>query len=139
MRGRAPEGNMTAFEDDLFLGVDLSTQQLKGIVLNGENDVVLWHSINFSKDLPEFNTNGGILKLTDGSTVSPVLMWVKAMDLLLEQIYSRVPARNIRCIGGCAQQHGTVYWANGAAGKLSTLSPDSSLFPALESQLSLCF
>ncbi|VDM58831.1 unnamed protein product [Angiostrongylus costaricensis] len=78
-----------------------------------------------------FRTTDGVLKMSDGSTVSPVLMWVKAMDLLLEQIHSRVPTKNIRYIGGCAQQHGTVYWANGAERKLATLSPVFKLFDGL--------
>ncbi|VDM82288.1 unnamed protein product [Strongylus vulgaris] len=94
---------MTTADEDLFLGVDLSTQQLKGIVLNGNDKVILRHGVNFSKDLPEFGTTDGILKQTDGSIVSPVLMWVKAFDLLLKQIQSQVAMENIRCIGGCAQ------------------------------------
>ncbi|KAK6741171.1 hypothetical protein RB195_009182 [Necator americanus] len=118
---------MTVAEDDLFLGVDLSTQQLKGIVLNEKNEVVLRHAINFSKDLPEFETSDGILKQSDGSIVSPVLMWVKAFDLLLDHIRLRIPVKNIRCVGGGAQQHGTVYWANGASEKLANLSLGKTL------------
>ncbi|PIO64914.1 carbohydrate kinase, FGGY family protein, partial [Teladorsagia circumcincta] len=94
---------MTITTEDLFLGVDLSTQQLKGIVLNGRNDVVLRHAVNFSRDLPEFKTCDGVIKLRDGAIVSPVLMWVKAVDLLLEYVDSRVSTKNIRSIGGCAQ------------------------------------
>lgn len=122
---------MTVATDDLFLGVDLSTQQLKGIVLNGKNDVVLRHAVNFSKDLPEFKTCDGVLKLADGSIVSPVLMWVKAVDLLLEHLRTMLPIKNFRCIGGCAQQHGTVYWSNEAAEKLRSLSPSVSLLEGL--------
>ncbi|KAE9417946.1 hypothetical protein Angca_007343, partial [Angiostrongylus cantonensis] len=78
-----------------------------------------------------FRTTDGVLKLSDSSTMSPVLMWVKAIDLLLEQIHLRVPTKNIRYIGGCAQQHGTVYWANGAERRLASLSPDFKFFDGL--------
>ncbi|KAL6727504.1 hypothetical protein Aduo_009374 [Ancylostoma duodenale] len=122
---------MTVAADDLFLGVDLSTQQLKGIVLNGKNEVVLRHAVNFSKDLPEFRTCDGVLKQPDGSIVSPVLMWVKAMDLLLEHIRPRIALKNIRCIGGGAQQHGTVYWATGASKRLANLSSEVTLHDGL--------
>ncbi|EYC34684.1 hypothetical protein Y032_0001g94 [Ancylostoma ceylanicum] len=122
---------MTVAADDLFLGVDLSTQQLKGIVLNGKNEVVLRHAVNFSKDLPEFRTCDGVLKEPDGSIVSPVLMWVKAMDLLLEHIRSRIAVKNIRCVGGGAQQHGTVYWATGASKRLANLSSEAALHDGL--------
>ncbi|KAK5967879.1 Xylulose kinase [Trichostrongylus colubriformis] len=126
-----PRGVMTVTADDLFLGVDLSTQQLKGIVLNGKNDVVLRHAVNFSRDLPEFKTSDGVIKLPDGAIVSPVLMWVKAVELLLEHIRSQISMKNFRSIGGCAQQHGTVYWANGAAEKLASLSSQMTLTEGL--------
>nr|CDJ92708.1 Carbohydrate kinase domain containing protein [Haemonchus contortus] len=122
---------MTVTTDDLFLGVDLSTQQLKGIVLNGKNDVVLRHAVNFSRDLPEFKTSDGVIKTPDGAIVSPVLMWVKAVDLLLEHIRSNISMNNFRSIGGCAQQHGTVCWANGAAEKLASLSSDMTMAEGL--------
>ncbi|KHJ80507.1 carbohydrate kinase, FGGY family protein, partial [Oesophagostomum dentatum] len=104
---------------------------LKGIVLNGQNEVVLRHSVNFSRDLPEFGTSDGVLKLSDGSIVSPVLMWVKALDLLLQYISSKISVKNICAIGGGAQQHGTVYWANGASAKLLSLSPEAPLHEGL--------
>ncbi|CAJ0599641.1 unnamed protein product [Cylicocyclus nassatus] len=122
---------MTVKEEDLFLGLDLSTQQLKGVVINGKGEVVLTHAINFTKDLSEFKAEDGSIKQKDGSIVAPVLMWVKAVDLLLDQLESKVELNNIRCIGAGAQQHGTVYWAKGAAEKLKNLSPDVSLHEGL--------
>ncbi|WKX98954.1 hypothetical protein Q1695_014099 [Nippostrongylus brasiliensis] len=122
---------MTVADGDLFLGVDLSTQQLKGIVLNGNGVVVMRHAVNFSKNLPEFETSDGVMKLPDGSIVSPVLMWVKAIDLLLTHIAEHLSMKNFRAIGGCAQQHGTVYWANGAEEKLASLSSEETFYDGL--------
>ncbi|KIH63523.1 hypothetical protein ANCDUO_06169 [Ancylostoma duodenale] len=76
-------------------------------------------------------TCDGVLKQPDGSIVSPVLMWVKAMDLLLEHIRPRIALKNIRCIGGGAQQHGTVYWATGASKRLANLSSEVTLHDGL--------
>ncbi|KAK6045116.1 hypothetical protein COOONC_17379 [Cooperia oncophora] len=81
--------------------------------------------------MANFRTCDGVVKLPDGAIVSPVLMWVKAVDLLLEHICSNIPSKSIRSIGGCAQQHGTVYWANGAAEKLESLSSDTTLAEGL--------
>ncbi|XGW17784.1 hypothetical protein V3C99_002403 [Haemonchus contortus] len=59
------------------------------------------------------------------------MMWVKAVDLLLEHIRSNISVKNFRSIGGCAQQHGTVYWGNGAADKLASLSSDMTMAEGL--------
>ncbi|KAM9774467.1 xylulose kinase isoform X3 [Syngnathus typhle] len=82
-------------------------------------------------------TEGGVHVGADGLTVtSPALMWVKALDLLLEQMkeagfdFSRV-----RALSGSGQQHGSVYWKKGAATTLQQLHHQRSL----SHQLKDCF
>ncbi|WKX98953.1 hypothetical protein Q1695_014099 [Nippostrongylus brasiliensis] len=82
---------MTVADGDLFLGVDLSTQQLKGIVLNGNGVVVMRHAVNFSKNLPEFETSDGVMKLPDGSIVSPqhgTVYWANGAEEKLASLSS---------------------------------------------------
>ena len=45
----------------LFLGLDCSTQALKGLVLNEDFEVVTEVDINFERDLPAFNTTAGVV------------------------------------------------------------------------------
>ncbi|KAH0627614.1 hypothetical protein JD844_003569 [Phrynosoma platyrhinos] len=63
--------------------------QLKVIAIDEELRVIHEDNVNFDKDLPEFGTQGGVYVHSDRLTVtSPVLMWVKALDLMLEKMKS---------------------------------------------------
>lgn len=71
----------------LFLGLDLSTQQLKAIVITQDLDIVHESAVNFARDLPQYGTENGAIKGPDeGEVTSPVAMWVEAMDLLLARM-----------------------------------------------------
>ncbi|WVR08817.1 hypothetical protein IAU60_005875 [Kwoniella sp. DSM 27419] len=72
-----------------FLGLDASTQSLKASLLSETLDVVSECSIHFDTDLAEFKTRGGVLFGDDGEVFSPVMMLVKAMDLLFDKIKQR--------------------------------------------------
>ncbi len=71
----------------LFLGLDLSTQQLKGVVI-GEDAVIVHESaVHFDRDLPSHGTTNGAIKGPgEGEVTSPVTMWLEAIDLLMERI-----------------------------------------------------
>ncbi|KAM9337111.1 xylulose kinase-like [Symphorus nematophorus] len=118
----------------LYLGFDFSTQQLKVVAIDGNLNVVHQNNVQFDSELPEFRTQGGVHIHADRLTVtSPVLMWVKALDLLLDKMkgagldFSRVTA-----LSGSGQQHGSVYWRRGAAETLKQLDPDQSLNQLLQ-------
>ncbi|XP_037004104.2 xylulose kinase isoform X1 [Artibeus jamaicensis] len=119
------------------LGWDFSTQQVKVVAVDAELNVFYEDSVNFDRDLPEFGTQGGVHVHQDGLTVtSPVLMWVQALDSILEKMktsgfdFSRVLA-----LSGAGQQHGSIYWKAGASRVLTSLSPDLPL----HEQLQACF
>ncbi|OMJ21240.1 Xylulose kinase [Smittium culicis] len=100
----------------LFLGLDLSTQQIKGIVIDNSGSVVSESHV--------LTSNGRIVK--NGNRVtSPVLMWVDALELLLFKLKEKLGSKtsSIRAIGGAAQQHGSVYWRNLESVHLSTELP----------------
>ncbi|KAJ8654623.1 hypothetical protein O0I10_009674 [Lichtheimia ornata] len=93
-----------------YLGLDLSTQQLKCTVMNDAHAIVLEEAVNFDRDLPEFGTKHGAIQNGDVVT-SPTLMWVKAMDILFERLKKSSIIGNIQGISGAGQQHGSVYWS----------------------------
>ncbi|XP_005813992.1 xylulose kinase isoform X1 [Xiphophorus maculatus] len=132
---------MAAAEPDspLYLGLDFSTQQLKAVAIDGALGPVHQDSVQFDSELPEFRTQGGVHIHPDGLTVtSPVLMWVKALDLLLDRMkaagfgFSRV-----RALSGSGQQHGAVFWRTGAARTLAQLDPGQNLHQQLKDSFSV--
>ncbi|CAI2348512.1 unnamed protein product [Caenorhabditis sp. 36 PRJEB53466] len=118
---------------DCFLGIDLSTQQIKGVVIDQDGKAVHRAAISFSchQNLKKFRTENGVHK--NGSVItSPVSMWLEAIDLLFDGLKNDGWTHRLRGISGCAQQHGTVYWTHGAERILSTLDARSSLAEQLE-------
>lgn len=113
-------------ERDVFLGFDFSTQQLKVVALDADLKVLLEDHVQFDTDLPEFRTQGGVHIHSDRLTVtSPVLMWVKALDRLLDRMQSSgFDFSRVRALSGSGQQHGSVFWRKGAAQTLRTLRSD---------------
>ncbi|KAJ1725237.1 hypothetical protein LPJ53_000566 [Coemansia erecta] len=120
----------------LFLGLDLSTQQLKGVIIDCQHNIVAETSVKFDSELPLYKTENG--RHICGNTVTaPVHMWAEAVDLLMERISSMGYSRRICGIGGAAQQHGSVYWAKQGVEALSKLSSKASLNEQLEAAFSL--
>ncbi|XP_068939842.1 xylulose kinase [Petaurus breviceps papuanus] len=122
-----------------YLGWDFSTQQVKVIAVDEKLNVIYEESINFDKELPEFGTQGGVHVHSDKLTVtSPVLMWIKALDIILEKMKSSgFNFSRVRALSGAGQQHGSVYWKRGACQTLRNLSPDLPLHQQLKSSFSL--
>ncbi|CAJ1081570.1 xylulose kinase isoform X1 [Xyrichtys novacula] len=123
----------------LFLGFDFSTQQLKVVAVDGDLNVVHQNNVQFDSELPEFRTQGGVHIHTDKLTVtSPVLMWVKALDLILDKMKrAGLDFSRVRALSGSGQQHGSVYWRTGASETLKTLDPDQTLNQQLQSSFSV--
>ncbi|XP_045483505.1 xylulose kinase-like [Harmonia axyridis] len=121
-----------------FLGLDLSTQQLKAVIVNENLEILHEETVIFETHLPEYRTNGGVRvnKANPHEITAPTIMWIKALDLLMDKlIIASVDFSKIAAISGTAQQHGSVYWQNGAEKTLGNL--DSSNF--LHTQLATSF
>lgn len=110
-----------------YLGLDSSTQSLSALVIDTETgQVVLNHSLNFGKDLPEFDSPNGFLEHSDPNLKhSNPLMWLAALDRLLSDARKGgFDWSTIAGISGAGQQHGSVYlktpiaeaapWSSGA-------------------------
>lgn len=121
-------------KESLFLGIDSSTQSFKGIIIDTNKQVVTQALVNFDADIPEYETTGGVHCHQDGLTVtSPAIMWVRALDLLLERLQSNgTDFSVIAAVSGSGQQHGTVYLKQGTEKKLVDLDPRKPLYTQLD-------
>ena len=119
----------TGDNDRLFLGLDLSTQGLKATVIDSGLQVTYEATVNFDKDLPEFETEGGVHRHPDGLTVtSPAIMWVAALDLLLGRMAADAcPFHRVAAISGSGQQHGSVWLRKQAWDALRGLTAGKTL------------
>jgi xylulokinase len=89
---------------------------------------VIWtDTVQFDTELSEYKTSGGVLRDADDplAVTAPSLMFVSAIDLLLKKL-SQSPLhtdeyKRIAAISGSGQQHGSVYWTQGAANRLAAL------------------
>uniref|UniRef100_A0A6A7G8W2 Xylulose kinase n=1 Tax=Hirondellea gigas TaxID=1518452 RepID=A0A6A7G8W2_9CRUS len=105
-----------------FMGLDFSTQQLKALVLGEDLKLLQEVVVHFDSELPEFRTHGGVVEGSNGSISSPVVMWIKAVDLVLDKL--RVAGTDfsaVAAVSGSGQQHGSVWWKRGAAETLNNL------------------
>jgi xylulokinase len=96
----------------LFLGLDSSTQSLSAIVVDTERrTIALDESVNFGKSLPEYGSPHGFLPNPDARIkhANP-LMWVQALEILIERIKTKgFDLGSIEGVSGAGQQHGSVY------------------------------
>ena len=123
----------------LFLGLDLSTQALKAMIIDQAGQVCHETAVSFDHNLPEFKTKGGVRRDADGLTVtSPSLMWVSALDLLLRRLRTEKKLlAGIVAISGSGQQHGSVYLRQGTASIFNALDPVKSLRVQLANYFSI--
>ncbi|ORY80016.1 hypothetical protein BCR37DRAFT_403210 [Protomyces lactucae-debilis] len=115
----------------MFLGLDLSTQQLKGVVIDDQLKLRYETVVAFDEDLPGYKTRKGVY-VRGKQVLSPVALWVEALDLLCARMKEQqVPLHQIRSVSGSGQQHGSVWWSDQAESKLASLQHDKSLVEQL--------
>eukprot|EP00656_Telonema_subtile_P057797 TRINITY_DN9593_c0_g1_i1.p1 TRINITY_DN9593_c0_g1~~TRINITY_DN9593_c0_g1_i1.p1 ORF type:complete len:484 (-),score=140.49 TRINITY_DN9593_c0_g1_i1:128-1579(-) len=112
----------------LFLGLDSSTQGLKATAVDAQGHIVTQASVSYDSDLPEYNTSGGALKEEEDEVTAPSLMMVSALDMLLGRLQDdKFDFGEVTAVSGSGQQHGSVYWKDGAQQQLQGLSPSAPL------------
>ncbi|WEW58820.1 xylulokinase [Emydomyces testavorans] len=127
-----------ASQEPLYIGLDLSTQQLKALVVASDLKVVNIAKFDFDVDSRGFAVNKGVLtNEAEHEVFAPVAMWLQALDSVLQQLkdqgldYSRV-----RGVSGAGQQHGSVYWNGNAEELLKRLDKEKTLEEQLAAALS---
>ncbi|KAJ6260931.1 hypothetical protein Dda_3592 [Drechslerella dactyloides] len=115
--------------EPLYLGLDLSTQQLKVLAIESSLETVFEEAVSFDADLPSYGVHKGVfVNDTDHEVYAPVAMWIEALDLILQRMKNRgFDFSRVKGISGAGQQHGSV----DAGSILSTLSPDKTLLEQL--------
>ncbi|KAI1744017.1 xylulose kinase-like protein [Xylaria scruposa] len=122
----------------LYLGFDLSTQQLKAIVIASDLTVVSEAKVDFDADFgAKYGIKKGVrINEAEGEVYQPVAMWVEAVDLVLARLLEKgCPMDRIRGISGSGQQHSSVYWSGDAEKTLKSLDPKRSLLEQLSEQV----
>lgn len=126
-----------AISGPLYLGFDLSTQQLKGLVVNSELKVVYEAKFDFDADSKGFGiTKGVLINEAEREVYAPIAMWLQALDGVLEILTRKgLDFSLLRGVSGAGQQHGSVYWNADAERLLQSLDKTKSI----ESQLQGAF
>ncbi|GAP89672.2 putative D-xylulose kinase [Rosellinia necatrix] len=118
----------------LYLGLDLSTQQLKAIVISSDLTVISEAKVDFDADFgAKYGIKKGVrINEDEGEVFQPVAMWMEAVDLVLTRLRETgCPVGRIEGISGSGQQHSSVYWSGDAEAALSNLDPERSLLEQL--------
>ena len=98
----------------VYLGIDVSTQSVKCIVIDTVSGLIAAESsVNFGRDLPQYASPNGFLAHVDPLVKhADPLMWLDALELAFRRLAdSGFPLSAIQGISGSGQQHGTVYLA----------------------------
>lgn len=109
-------------------------------MLDSNLHIVASELVHFDSDLPHYKTKDGVYRDPSGSgrIVSPTLMWVEALDLMLQKLSkSGFDLAKVAAVSGSGQQHGSVYWKNGSSQILSSLDPKRTLLDQLEHAFSI--
>ncbi|KAK0737085.1 hypothetical protein B0T21DRAFT_286531 [Apiosordaria backusii] len=123
----------------LYLGLDLSTQQLKAIVIQSDLSIVSSAKVDFDQDFgSKYSIKKGVLvNEEEGEVFAPVALWLESLDLVLQRLQEQnTPLNRIRGISGSCQQHGSVYWSHEAEKLLSGLTADKPLVDQLTAAFS---
>ncbi|KAG5031162.1 hypothetical protein JHK85_015144 [Glycine max] len=97
-------------QDSYFLGFDSSTQSLKATVLDSNLNIVASELVRFDSDLPHYKTKDGVYRDPSGNgrIVSPTLMWLEALDLMLQKLSKpNFDFAKVAAVSGSGQQHGS--------------------------------
>jgi len=118
----------------VYLGFDLSTQQLKGVAVSADLKVTAQAIFDFDRDAKGFDVQKGVLTNdTEKEVFAPVAMWLQALDAVLTQLKNGgLDMSRIKGICGSGMQHGSVFWNADAEPLLSSLDPSKSLETQLE-------
>jgi xylulokinase len=88
----------------LALGFDLSTQQLKVVAVDVSNlETYYEKSLTFETDLARFKTTKGV-HIHGDEVYSPVEMWIDALDVILQKMEEEAfPFESVVVISGAGQ------------------------------------
>ena len=113
-----------------YLGIDASTQSLTGLIVDSDRrEIVAEASIQYDDYFADsYGVKNGVVDQGDGVVNCNPLMWVEALDLLLNTLRSEGhDLSSVAAVSGSGQQHATVYLNEDALPALAGLTPDKPL------------
>ncbi|KAF2751784.1 D-xylulose kinase-like protein [Sporormia fimetaria CBS 119925] len=118
---------------DHYLGFDLSTQQLKGIIVKSDLKLVHEAKVDFDADFAKYGIHKGVLTNPEEHEVfAPVAMFLEAIDLVLQRLKEQgADFSKVKGISGAGMQHGTVFWSKDAETLLGNLNGEKTLLEQL--------
>ncbi len=125
-------------QEPLYLGLDLSTQQLKAIVVDSTLNVVRNVTFDFDAESIGFPIEKGVITdPAENEVYAPVALWLQALDGVLQKLKdTELNLARIRGISAAGQQHGSVYWKANAEKILGNLDSSRCLQDQVQSALS---
>ncbi|OSS46141.1 hypothetical protein B5807_08279 [Epicoccum nigrum] len=120
---------------DQFLGFDLSTQQLKGIIVGSDLKLLQEAKVDFDADFgAKYGIEKGVLtNPAEGEVFAPVALFLEAIDLVLQRLKEQgADFSKVQGISGAGMQHGTVFWSHDAEHLLANLDAGKTLLEQLE-------
>ncbi|QRC90759.1 xylulose kinase [Parastagonospora nodorum SN15] len=123
---------------DQFLGFDLSTQQLKGIIVGSDLKLIHEAKVDFDADLSHHGIEKGVLtNPAEGEVFAPVALFLEAIDLVLQRLKEQgAQFGKVQGISGAGMQHGTVFWSRDAESRLANLDGAKTLVEQLKEAFS---
>ncbi|XP_016992231.1 xylulose kinase [Drosophila rhopaloa] len=102
------------YSNNTYLGLHLGTQLFRAVILDSKLAVTYTAQIRYDIDLPEFGSTNGVLPDSGpGEYLANPVMWVKALDMLIDCLVKQgADMHSVASIGGAAQQHGCVFWSD---------------------------
>lgn len=120
---------MASKSSPLYLGFDLSTQQLKTLAVNSSLRVEYEVKFDFDADSRGFSIKKGVLtNETENEVFAPLTLWLQAIDGVLQKLKDGgMDFSRVRGISGAGMQHGSVYWSHEGENALGSLDSSKSL------------
>ncbi|KAI9664010.1 MAG: hypothetical protein M1821_007501 [Bathelium mastoideum] len=134
MEGKTSNGIHSPSNGALYLGFDLSTQQLKGLAVQSDLRLVHEAKVDFDADFGgKYGIEKGVLtNPIEGEVYAPVAMWLEAVDLVLRRLQEDgLDFSRVKGLAGAGMQHGTVFWSKQAEDLLRSLDGAKTLVKQL--------
>ena len=124
--------------EPVYLGLDLSTQQLKAIVVTSSLQATHNVTFDFDADSSGFEIEKGVITdPVEHEVYAPVALWLQGLDSLLQRLKDTgLDLARIRAVSAAGQQHGSIYFNADAEKILSTLDPSRTLQDQLQNAFS---
>jgi xylulokinase len=119
----------------LYIGTDLSTQQLKALVVDSSLKKVYEAKFDFDADAKGYDIKKGVMvNEAEGEVFAPVALWLQAMDTVLTRLKDAgLDFSRVKGISGAGMQHGSIFWSAQAEAIMSKLDPSTGLEKQMES------